>query len=431
MSIEGQMIDLVHLRAEEYTADSRIPETTFAKPIEDASRRDITINALFYNLHTQQVEDFTGQGLADLAAGVIRTPLEPVQTFLDDPLRVLRAIRFGCDFGYTLDEKLSEAVLEHAEIKDAMTRKVSRERIGIEVRKMLSSKDPARAFALLAEYGLLDLVFNDLNQLEETDGDEPSSSSRPPRLWTKEIEAKSHRYVQFLQQSRLALASHQISFVESSGAILTPLFLSPTASSSLSIASISGPPSLEPLPETTDEQTVIASAFGYLQERERVTRLLPIEEIVEMLKNNVKWPKPAAKRVAFIIEAVAAFPHNATLSSEVPVGDRLKLFMWMTRYNSVIAPALSILMTEHSDEENRKTTLKAFLELSAVYAKREAEQGKKRRIDGNVIKKHLGDNAGPKIARALEVLNVWELVHPQASVEDEIAFLQRLAPQLE
>lgn len=428
VSIEGQMIDLVHLRAEEYTADSRIPETTFAKPIEDALRRDITINALFYNLHTQQVEDFTGQGLADLAAGVIRTPLEPVQTFLDDPLRVLRAIRFACDFGYTLDAKLSEAVLEHAEIKDAMTRKVSRERIGIEVRKMLSSKDPARAFALLAEYGLLDLVLNDLNQVE---ADEQTPSSRPPpRFWNKEIEAKSHRYVQFLQQSRLALASHQISFVESSGAILTPLFLSST-SSSLPIASVSGAPSLEPLPETTDEQIVIASALSYLQERERVTRLLPIEEIVEMLKNNVKWPKPAAKRVAFIIEAVAAFPHNAALSKESPVDDRLKLFMWMTRYNSVIAPALSILMTDYNDEEKREATLKAFLDLGAVYTKREVEHGKKRRIDGNVIKKHLGDNAGPKIARALEVLNVWELVHPQASVENEIAFLQRLAPQLE
>lgn len=431
MSIEGQMIDLVHLRAEAYTADSRIPETTFAKPIEDASRRDITINTLFYNLHTQQVEDFTGQGLADLAAGVIRTPLEPVQTFLDDPLRVLRAIRFGCDFGYTLDKKLSEAVLCHAEIKDAMTRKVSRERIGIEVRKMLSGKDPARAFALLAEYELLDLVFNDLNQ-EVADETSSSSSRPPPRLWNKEIEAKSHQYVQFLQQSRLALASHQISFVESSGAILTPLFLS-SASSSLSIASISGPPSLEPLSETTDEQTVIKSALGYLQERERVTRTLPIDEIVEMLKSNVKWPKPAAKRVAFIIEAVAAFPQNAVFSSsESPVGDRLKLFMWMTRYNSVIAPALSILMADYTDvEKSRETTLKAFLDLGAVYAKREAEQGKKRRIDGNVIKSHLGDNAGPKIARALEVLNVWELVHPKASVDDEVAFLQRLAPQLQ
>lgn len=315
-----------------------------------------------------------------------------------------------------------QAVLNHGEIKEAMMRKVSRERIGIEVRKMLSGKDPARAFNLLAEYGLLDLVFNDLNQDETTSSDGAAPS---PRLWTKDVEAKALEHLHFLQQSRLALAGHQISFVESSGAILTPLFLAPE-----SIASISGPPSLESL-ATTDEETIIKSAFSFLSERDAVTRRLPIEEIVEMLKTNVKWPKPAAKRVAFIVEAVAAFPSNAQFSHESPKGDRLKLFMWMTRYNSVIAPAMSILLTKCGPSAHRDATLKAFLDLGAVYAKREAEQGKKRRMDGNVIKTHLGDNAGPKISRALEVLNVWEMVHPAASVDEELAFLQRLAPQLE
>ncbi|KAG4039309.1 hypothetical protein PC123_g25136, partial [Phytophthora cactorum] len=88
VTIEGSTVDLVHLRAEEYTLDSRVPEVKFATPEDDASRRDLTINALFYNLHTRQVEDFTGKGVEDLKAGVIRTPREPVQTFLDDPLRV-------------------------------------------------------------------------------------------------------------------------------------------------------------------------------------------------------------------------------------------------------------------------------------------------------------------------------------------------------
>ncbi|KAG3052125.1 hypothetical protein PC122_g22771, partial [Phytophthora cactorum] len=85
VTIEGSTVDLVHLRAEEYTLDSRVPEVKFATPEDDASRRDLTINALFYNLHTRQVEDFTGKGVEDLKAGVIRTPREPVQTFLDDP----------------------------------------------------------------------------------------------------------------------------------------------------------------------------------------------------------------------------------------------------------------------------------------------------------------------------------------------------------
>lgn len=60
------------------------------------------MNALFYNIHTQQVEDFTQRGLDDMRNGLIRTPLEPVQTFADDPLRVLRLIRFSSRLGFEI-----------------------------------------------------------------------------------------------------------------------------------------------------------------------------------------------------------------------------------------------------------------------------------------------------------------------------------------
>lgn len=73
-------------------------------------RRDITINALFYNMHTRQVEDLTGHGLSDLAQGLVRTPLPAIQTFLDDPLRVLRVIRFASRFNYDLAEDIPEAI---------------------------------------------------------------------------------------------------------------------------------------------------------------------------------------------------------------------------------------------------------------------------------------------------------------------------------
>lgn len=91
-------IDLVNLRSEKYTDDSRVPVIEIGSPEEDALRRDLTINALFYNINEQKVEDFTGKGLEDLQNGIIRTPLDPLQTFLDDPLRVLRTIRFACRF---------------------------------------------------------------------------------------------------------------------------------------------------------------------------------------------------------------------------------------------------------------------------------------------------------------------------------------------
>ena len=86
MQLHGLSIDLVHLRSESYTSSSRIPTVEIGTPLQDAERRDFTVNALFYNLQTQQVEDFTEQGLRDLQDGVMRTPLDPNVTFLDGAL---------------------------------------------------------------------------------------------------------------------------------------------------------------------------------------------------------------------------------------------------------------------------------------------------------------------------------------------------------
>lgn len=68
--------------------ETRIPEVRLGTALEDAQRRDFTINALFYNINERAIEDFTGQGLTDLMAGIIRTPISPYITFKDDPLRV-------------------------------------------------------------------------------------------------------------------------------------------------------------------------------------------------------------------------------------------------------------------------------------------------------------------------------------------------------
>jgi tRNA nucleotidyltransferase (CCA-adding enzyme) len=83
MQLHGLSLDLVNLRSETYSVASRIPQIEFGTPLQDAERRDFTINALFYNLHTKEIEDFTGRGLQDLRDGIIRTPLAPLVTFLD------------------------------------------------------------------------------------------------------------------------------------------------------------------------------------------------------------------------------------------------------------------------------------------------------------------------------------------------------------
>jgi tRNA nucleotidyltransferase (CCA-adding enzyme) len=132
----GLDVDLVNLRKETYTEDSRNPEMEFGTPTEDASRRDATINALFYNVRTRSLEDFTGKGFDDLRDKIIRTPLDPFTTFKDDPLRILRLIRFASRLGFTIDADVGAAMAD-VSILAALRTKISRERVGIELEKMI------------------------------------------------------------------------------------------------------------------------------------------------------------------------------------------------------------------------------------------------------------------------------------------------------
>jgi len=165
MRIRGIWLDLVNLRSEQYAKDSRIPSMSFGTPEQDAMRRDFTINALFYNINSGEVEDFTGKGIDDLKAGVIRTPLPPKETFLDDPLRVLRAVRFSARFGFQPEASLLEAAADD-EVREALGHKVSRERIGAELEGMLKGPDPVGAIRLLDKLRLFEAVWG----LESTAG---------------------------------------------------------------------------------------------------------------------------------------------------------------------------------------------------------------------------------------------------------------------
>jgi tRNA nucleotidyltransferase/poly(A) polymerase len=154
----GLDLDINNLRSETYTEHSRIPEIQFAKhPSEDALRRDFTINALYYNLNTREVEDFTGTGLTDLEKGIIRTPLPASRTFVDDPLRVLRAIRFATRFGFRLDDEVVDAFANEG-VRTGLMNKVSRERVSIEISKMMRNENAFAAVELLRKSGLIRLI---------------------------------------------------------------------------------------------------------------------------------------------------------------------------------------------------------------------------------------------------------------------------------
>jgi tRNA nucleotidyltransferase (CCA-adding enzyme) len=132
-------VDITNLRTETYNSGSRIPEVRVGTAQEDALRRDLTINALFYNLMTTKVEDCTGMGWPDLQRGLCRTPLPARETFLDDPLRLLRAVRFAVRFGFDLDASILAAAREPA-LRDALAKKVC----GFDAPCFLPLKHPPR-----------------------------------------------------------------------------------------------------------------------------------------------------------------------------------------------------------------------------------------------------------------------------------------------
>lgn len=154
----GIDVDFVNLRKEVYDEKSRNPQMEFGTPEEDALRRDATVNALFYNLDKESVEDFTQRGLVDMEEKIIRTPLAPYQTFRDDPLRVLRLIRFSSRLGYAIEEEALKAMSDTS-IHEALRAKISRERVGVEVGKIVTGPDPRRGLMLIHDLKLYPAVF--------------------------------------------------------------------------------------------------------------------------------------------------------------------------------------------------------------------------------------------------------------------------------
>lgn len=157
MRYKGYTIDFVALRTEEYT-NTRIPVIRTGTPKEDAERRDLTINALFYNINTEEIEDYTEKGLYDIEHRIIRTPLAPSTTFFDDPLRILRVLRFSARLCFTIVSEIY-AALHEPSIIQRLGKIISRERIGQEIKKMLSLPSYYIALIPILEYSINTVIF--------------------------------------------------------------------------------------------------------------------------------------------------------------------------------------------------------------------------------------------------------------------------------
>ncbi len=157
---DGFILEVVRARAESYAEDSRNPDVRPGTLEEDIMRRDFTVNALCQRIDGE-VLDITGHGLDDLRNGVLRTPLDPITTFRDDPLRMFRGARFVAQLGF----RLADAVIPAMRAEAHRVAILSVERIAEEVRRLLVCEHPREGLDVLRDGGLLDVALPELSAM--------------------------------------------------------------------------------------------------------------------------------------------------------------------------------------------------------------------------------------------------------------------------
>lgn len=193
-------IECVQTRKEQYHSESRNPDTVFGTIQEDAKRRDLTINALYYNISDEKIYDFNGVGFYDIYNQVIRTPSEADLIFSDDPLRILRVIRFSSKLGWGIDKDTWLGIIKNVDRLSI----VSKERINDELSKILLCKKPSVGIRKMYYSGVLSKVLPDIYDTTEV------YESKNPMVTTFDHTMDVLDETQPYIESRLAALFHDV-----------------------------------------------------------------------------------------------------------------------------------------------------------------------------------------------------------------------------
>ncbi len=161
---QGLELEFVGARKESYNVESRNPSVEQGTLEDDQKRRDFTINAMAISLNQESFGELVDpfHGVEDMEKRILRTPLEPEQTYSDDPLRMMRAVRFAATLGFSIEENSLEAIKKEAH----RIKIVTIERIMVEFNKIMLSEKPSTGLKIMKDTGLLELIIPELTALE-------------------------------------------------------------------------------------------------------------------------------------------------------------------------------------------------------------------------------------------------------------------------
>ena len=192
-------IECVQTRKEQYHKESRNPDTVFGTIEEDAKRRDLTINSLYYNISTEKIHDYNN-GIDDLVNQVIKTPTDPDIVFNDDPLRILRVIRFSTRLGWGIEKDTWMGMVKNAH----RIKIISQERISDEISKILLCNKPSVGIRKMYYCGILHRVMPDIYDTTY------AFESRNPMVSTFDHTMNVLDTVQPYLENRLAALFHDV-----------------------------------------------------------------------------------------------------------------------------------------------------------------------------------------------------------------------------
>ncbi|KAF9095726.1 CCA tRNA nucleotidyltransferase, mitochondrial [Mortierella sp. AD031] len=470
MVVLGMPLDFVNLRSEVYDDSSRIPsEITFGTPKEDAERRDITINALFYNIHTHEVEDCTGLGLQDLRNGIIRTPLEAYETFWQDPLRVMRCIRFAARFQFGIAEDAKQAILD-SRIKQALKTKISKERIGSELDKMIEDgAGRSTAIRLLQELGLYDVVFAppEVNTVAKgttvVEGTVCEIQDAFKLVWIMEWILKIHPSLAAEDEAdgtiyQAERDAGQESLLRQTQSVPMTSHLSPLITSE----PIPGIPHIltteEPYPERLAKRNLILAAMLYPYREMTATvnkKIMPAGSWI--LRYGLKGRNVDIEIVTKLMESLKAVQETvSSITAEIPESqevlkkERAKMGMLIRdigfitvvgkKWRSAFLLGLGVDLLDKFDLLKQgildDVTKAKVSKYNAFLSKAETYQidhcfSWKYIVDGKEITRLLKVKPGPKVTGYLQTIMRWQLQHPHSSKEECQAWIQEHPKQFQ